>query len=329
MGNPLIDVEGVTKLFKTGGGLFGEKKYICAVDNMSFSMEGGETLALVGESGCGKSTLGRVVLAIMRPTSGRILFEGKEVWDMSRSEFKEFRRNAQIVHQDPYDTLNPMRTILQSLVPPLRHYRIARGREAIREKAAELMELVDLVPPADFLSRYPCRLSGGQMQRIAIARAISVNPKFLVADEAVSMIDASLRIAVLDLLLDLKKRFDMTCLFITHDFGVARYFAKGGRVMIMYLGSAVEVGSTDDVIMEPLHPYTKALIASVLVPDPKLARSRGLPPLRSLEVPSLTEVPSGCKFHPRCPEVMEICPQKVPELKQVKKDRLVACHLFS
>ena len=166
------------------------------------------------------------------------------------------------------------------------------------------------------------------MQRIAIARAISVNPKFLVADEAVSMLDASLRIEIIDLLLDLKNRFNMTCLFITHDFGVARYFAKGGRVMVMYLGSIVEVGPTDKVILEPLHPYTKTLIRSVPIPDPKLTRSRGLPKLRSLEVPSLTQVPQGCKFHPRCPFAKEICAEKVPELKRVDKERLVACHLY-
>ena len=328
MGKQLIGVEGVTELFKTGGGLFGAKKYICAVDNISFSMEEGETLALVGESGCGKSTLGRLTLAILKPTSGRILYKEKDVWSLSKQEFKEFRRNAQIIHQDPYDTLNPMRTIFQSLAPPLSHYKIAHNREEIREKAAELLELIGLVPPDDFLKRHPCRLSGGQMQRIAIARAISVNPEFLMADEAVSMIDASLRIEVIDLLLDLKKRFDMTCLFITHDFGVARYFAKGGRVMIMYLGSIVEVGPTEDIILEPFHPYTKTLIASVPIPDPKLTRSRGLPPLRSLEIPSLTEVPPSCKFHPRCPDAEEICAQKVPELKRVGNERFVACHQY-
>lgn len=326
MGKPLINVTGATKLFKTGGGLFSEKKYICAVDNVSFSMEEGEPLALVGESGCGKSTLGRLTLAILKPTSGQVLFRGKDLWSMKKPEFNEFRRNAQIIHQDPYDTLNPMRNILQSLVPPLSHYKIAHNKEEIREKAAELLRLVGLVPPDDFLKRYPCRLSGGQMQRIAIARAISVDPKFIVADEAVSMLDASLRIEVLDLLLDLKNRFDMSCLFITHDFGVARYFVKGGRVMIMYLGSIVEIGPTEDVILDPLHPYTKTLIASVPIPDPKLARSRGLPPLRSLGVPSLTEVPPGCKFHPRCPNAEEICAQQVPELKEVGKERFVACH---
>jgi len=328
MSEQLIGVEGLTRLFGAGGGLFRERKFICAVDGVSFSMEEGDTLALVGESGCGKSTLGRLTLALLRPTGGRILYRGRDVWSMNRNEFKEFRRNAQIVHQDPYDTLNPMRTIFQSLAPPLNHYEIVHNGQELRKKSAELLELVGLVPPDDFLRRHPSRLSGGQMQRIAIARAISVNPKFLVADEAVSMLDASLRIEVLDLLLDLKNRFGMTCLFITHDFGVARYFAKRGRVMIMYLGSIVEVGSTDDVILDPVHPYTKTLIACVPVPDPKLTRRKGLPPLRSLEVPSLTQVPPGCKFHPRCPYAEKICVEKVPELKTIGKERFVACHLY-
>jgi len=326
MSEPLINVDNVTRFFTLGGGLFGEKRFICAVDQVSFSMHEGDTLALVGESGCGKSTLGRLILALLKPTSGRISFKGKDVWSLNKSEFREFRRNAQLVHQDPYDTLNPMRTIYQSLSAPLLHYEIAHNRKEAWEKAAELLELVGLVPPDDFLRRHPARLSGGQMQRIAIARAISVNPKFLMADEAVSMIDASLRIEVLDLLLNLKTRFDMTCLFITHDFGVARYFAKGGRVMVMYLGSVVEVGSTEDTILDPLHPYTKTLMYSVPIPDPKLTRSRGLPSLRSLEVPSLTEVPSGCKFHPRCPVATEICSKKAPEFEQVRGGHFVRCH---
>jgi len=327
MGEPLVIVEDVTKAFKMGD-LFSEKKYICAVDHVSFSIGEADTLALVGESGCGKSTLGRLTLGLLRPTSGRILFKGKDVWNLNEPEFKEFRRNAQIIHQDPYETLNPMRTIFQSLAPPISHYKIAHGREELRGKASELLELVGLVPPDDFLKRHPSRLSGGQMQRIALARAISVNPKFLVADEAVSMIDASLRIEVLDLLLDLKRKFGMTCLFITHDFGVARYFAKHGRVMIMYLGSIVEVGPTDDIILEPMHPYTKTLIASVPVPDPKLTRSKGLPALRSLEVPSLTQIPPGCKFNPRCPYAEKTCADRVPEVKAVSKARFVACHLY-
>jgi oligopeptide/dipeptide ABC transporter ATP-binding protein len=327
MVEPLISVKNVSKLFKIGG-FFGGKKYVCAVDNVSFSIEDGDTLVLIGESGCGKSTLGRLTLALLKPTSGQVLFRGKDVWRMSKSEFREFRRNAQIIQQNPYDALNPMRTVFQSLAAPLTHYKIARDRREAWEKSAALLESVGLTPPDDFLERYPSRLSGGQMQRVAIARAISVNPKFLVADEAVSMLDASLRIEILDLLLELKDKHNMACLFITHDFGVARYFGRRSRVAVMYLGSLAEIGPIDDVMLEPLHPYTKALIASVPIPDPRLTRSKGLPPLRSLDVPSLTQVPSGCKFHPRCPYAKSICVEKVPELKKLSAKRAVACHLY-
>ncbi|MEM4230215.1 MAG: ABC transporter ATP-binding protein [Thermoproteota archaeon] len=321
-------VENVSKIFEMGG-QFVRKKYICAIDKVSFSMRKGDTLALIGESGCGKSTLGRLILGVLKPTSGRILYQEKDIWSMSKSEFKAFRRNVQIVHQDPYQTFNPMRTVYQSLSPALLHYKIAGNDKEARQKAAELLELVNLMPPDDFLGRYPHTLSGGQLQRIAIARAISVAPKLLVADEAVSMLDASLRIEILNLLLDMKKRFDLTCLFITHDFGVARYFASDGKVMVMYLGSIVEVGPTENVLLKPLHPYTKAMIDSVPIPDPKFTRSRGLPLLRSLEIPRLTEFPSGCKFHTRCPKVKEICTQKFPELKEIEKGHFVACHQMS
>jgi oligopeptide/dipeptide ABC transporter ATP-binding protein len=329
MTSALIDVKNVTKIFSISGGIFGKKRNVCAVDNVSFHINEGETVALIGESGCGKSTLGRLTLGILQPTSGKILFKGKDILRLNKSEFKEFRRNAQMIHQDPYDALNPMKTVYQSLSPPLLHYKIARNRKECWERASSLLEMVGLVPPEDFLRRYPSRLSGGQMQRIAIARAISVNPSFIVADEAVSMIDASLRIEVLDLLLDLKRKFNMACLFITHDFGVARYFAKDGRMLIMYLGSIVEAGPAEDIISDPIHPYTKILLDCIPIPDPKVARSKGLPPLKSLEVPSLTNIPSGCKFHPRCPYGEDICSKKTPEFKPAGKDRFIACHMFS
>jgi oligopeptide/dipeptide ABC transporter ATP-binding protein len=323
----LIKAEDITKVFMTSRSLFGEKKYIKAVDHVSFLINERETISLVGESGCGKSTAGRLAIALMKPTLGRILFRGKDVWNMKKKEFKEFRKMAQIVHQDPYASLNPMRTIFQSLAPALKHHKIVHNRRELEEKITELLEMVGLFPASDFINRYPCRMSGGQMQRVAIARAISVNPSFVMADEAVSMIDASLRIDILNLLLDLKKKFNMAFLFITHDFGVTRYFAKGGKVMIMYLGNIVELGPTDEVILKPLHPYTNILIACAPIADPKLTRSRGLPALRSIEVPNLTDAPSGCKFHPRCPNAKETCSKKIPELVEVSKNRFVACHI--
>ncbi len=327
---PLIKTENVTKVFPVGG-MFGAKKYIRAVDGVSIEINENEILALVGESGCGKSTLGRLMLALLRPSSGRVLYyingEYKDIWSLKKNEFKEYRRNAQLIPQDPYSTLNPMKKVVSALTPPLLHYKIARNRKEARKMAAELLEMVGLSPPEDILERYPCRLSGGQLQRIAIARAISVRPKFIVADEAVSMLDASLRVEILNLLLDLRKKFKTAYLFITHDLAIARYFARNERIAIMYLGNIVEIGKTEEVIQKPLHPYTQALLMAVPIPDPKLAKTRGLPKLKSLEIPSLVNPPSGCKFHTRCPYAEKICEEKVPELREVK-GRLVACHMF-
>ena len=326
MSKPLISVEKVSKIFVTGG-TFRAKSYIKAVDQVTLEIKENEILALVGESGCGKSTLGRLMLGLLKPSSGHIYYDGKDIWSLKGKEFREFRRNAQLIPQDPYSTLNPMKKVVSALTPPLLHYKIARNRREARKMAAELLAMVGLYPPEDFFNRFPCRLSGGQLQRIAIARAISVHPKFIVADEAVSMLDASLRIEILNLLLDLKDKLKTAYLFITHDFAIARYFARNGRIAVMYLGNIVEVGRTEEIIQKPIHPYTQALLAAVPVPDPKIARSREPPKLKSLEVPSLINPPSGCKFHTRCPYAEKICSEKAPELKEVK-GRMIACHMF-
>ncbi|RLE86870.1 MAG: peptide ABC transporter ATP-binding protein [Thermoprotei archaeon] len=327
---PLIRVEEVSKIFPVGG-VFGAKKYIKAVDNVNLEIGENEILALVGESGCGKSTLGKLMLALLKPSSGSILYyinhKYKDVWSLKGEEFREYRRNAQLIPQDPYSTLNPMKKVISALTPPLLRYKIARNRREAKKMAAELLEMVGLSPPEDFFERFPCRLSGGQLQRIAIARAISVKPKFIVADEAVSMLDASLRIEILNLLLNIRKRLKTAYLFITHDFAIARYFARNERIAVMYLGNIVEMGRTEEIIQNPLHPYTQTLLATVPIPDPKLARKRELPKLRSLEIPSLISPPPGCKFNTRCPYAESICEEKTPELREVK-GRLVACHLF-
>jgi len=326
---PLFQLNNVSKVFRVGGSFFRKATLIRAVDNVTFTLNKGEIVALIGESGCGKSTLGRLALGLLRPTSGQILYKGEDIWRMDRKAFREFRRNAQIVHQDPYDALNPMRTIYGSLAPGLLRYHIVRNRREAWERAAELLKHVGLEPPEDFLRRYPSRLSGGQMQRIAIARAISVEPSFIVADEAVAMLDASLRISILDLLRELQQRLGLGCLFISHDIAVARYVCRGGRAMVMYLGNIVEEGGIEDLLREPLHPYTEVLLSTIPIPDPKLTRSRELPKLRSLEVPSAANPPSGCKFHTRCPYASDICSKEVPALKEVKAGRFVACHLRS
>lgn len=322
----LLQLKSVSKIFAIGGGLFRKAGAIRAVDGVSFNLEKGEVVTLVGESGCGKSTLGRLALGLAKPTAGQVLYRGQDIWDMDGKARKEFRRNAQIIHQDPYDTLNPMRTIFGTLAPPLRRYGIAENRAQAWEKSEELLRLVGLEPPDDFLRRHPSRLSGGQMQRIAIARAISVDPSFLLADEAVAMLDASLRISVLDLLRSLQERLGLACLFVSHDMAVSRYVCRGGRVMVMYLGNIVEEAGIEELLKEPLHPYSEVLLSAISLPDPKVTRSRGLPPLRSLDIPSLVNPPPGCKFHTRCPYAQQVCSEKAPDLREVREGRQVACH---
>ncbi len=323
---PLLKVVKVTKEFVKGG-LFVPKKAVRAVDGVSLEVGRMENVALVGESGCGKSTLGKLTLGLLKPDSGTILFEDRDIWSLKKEEFIHFRRNAQIVHQDPYTSLNPVRTIFQSMSPALIRNKEVPNRKAAYERLKELLSMVGLTPPEDFLNRYPSRMSGGQMQRIILARAVSLRPRYIVADEAVSMLDASLRLGAVDLMLELQQKFGVSYLFITHDLGIARYFIlKGhGKIIMMYLGSIVEAGEGDSVIQKPIHPYTQAMMMTISVPDPKLTRGRPIPPLRSLEVPRLEQVPSGCKFHPRCPYAEKMCEEHVPELKEFNS-RLVACH---
>jgi len=324
---PLLRAESVTKTFIVGGGPLTKAKVIKAVDQASFTVEREENVVLLGESGCGKSTLGKLTLGLLKPNSGRIEYEGKDIWALDKRGFSDFRRNAQVVHQDPYTSLNPVRTIYQSLAPAMIQNKAVSAKEAYNS-VRELLSLVGLVPPEDFLDRYPSRMSGGQMQRVTLARAISLRPKYIVADEAVSMLDASLRLGAVDLMLDLQKRFGVSYLFITHDFGISRYFIKKsrGKMMVMYLGSLVEIGDGDSVVRSPIHPYTRILKESIPVPDPKIARGRPIPQLRSLEIPRLEETPSGCKFHTRCPHAIDICSTEVPLLRRVGT-KLVACHL--
>ncbi|KYH42176.1 MAG: peptide ABC transporter ATPase [Candidatus Bathyarchaeota archaeon B26-2] len=322
----LIEAQNLSKIFEVRTGLF-KKGFIKAVNDVSLAIREKRNFTIVGESGCGKSTLGRLMLGLLKPSSGRILFEGKDIWKMSRKEFREFRRNAQIIHQDPYSTLNPVRTIHQSLAPPLLHHRIARSKEEAIEIEKKLLLKVGLNPPEDFLNRYPSRMSGGQMQRVAIARAISIYPKFIMADEVTSMLDASLRLGIIDLMLDLQREFKTSYLFITHDLAIARYFTLkgGGEIGVMYLGRIVEVGGGEEIVQHPIHPYTQALVSSTPIPDPELTRKRGIPPLKSLELPKPTEIPPGCAFHTRCPYSEKICEEKVPEMR-ILGSRKVACH---
>ena len=318
---PLIELERVSRTYGTPAGT------ITAVDDLSLALSQGQTVCIVGESGCGKTTTGRMLAGLLRPTSGRLLFEGKDVWRTKGADLARFRRAVQLVHQDPYASLNPTRTVAATLAPPLAKHKKARGKAA-RAAMITLLERVGLTPAEDFLLKYPHQLSGGQRQRVSIARALTVDPRVIVADEAVSMVDVSIRISLLDLLHGLATEFQVATVLITHDLAVARYFARKGRIAVMYLGRVVELGDTESLVADPAHPYSTALIAAITEADPTITRTKARVPLRSAEIPSLLNVPPGCNFHPRCPLFEAgLCDVKIPELGDLPGGRSVACHV--
>ena len=324
-GRHLIELDAVSRSFVTPGGR------ITAVDRVSLALAPAEAMCIVGESGCGKTTTGRLLAGLLRPTGGRLLYEGNDVWEKRGTDLATFRRAVQLVHQDPYASLNPVRTVYDTLAAPLFRHHKARGRSDALPQVIELLKRVGLTPPEDFLPKYPHQLSGGQRQRVSIARALSVDPKVIVADEAVSMVDVSIRITLLDLLLALRNEFGVTIVLITHDLAVARYFARKGRIGVMYLGRVVELAPTEALVADPAHPYAAALIGAIPEADPTVTRTKERVPLRSAEIPSLLELPPGCSFHPRCPlSEAGLCDVKVPELLPVHStwgEREVACHV--
>jgi len=318
----IIELDHLSRTFGRG------KQRLTAVNNVSLAVEEGEIVCLVGESGCGKTTTGKVVAGLLRPSSGRILFKGQDVWRLDRRRFRDYRRGVQIIHQDPYASLNPAHTTYKILSAPLIRHGVASNHRQALAKVRELMEIVDLTPPDDFLDKYPHQLSGGQRQRVSVARALTVDPSFIVADEAVSMVDVSIRISLLNMLYRLRERLGVTFLFITHDLALAKYFAWEGRIAVMYLGRIVEAGPTPAVINHPLHPYTQALLAAVPEADPEVTRNKKRVQLRSLDIPSLLNLPSGCTFHPRCPFYQEgLCDVERPPLESVDGKHQAACYL--
>lgn len=318
---PIIELQNVSRFFGKG------KEQVTAVDSISLAIEQGEIVCLVGESGCGKSTTGRMVVDLLKPSEGNLLYQGRDVRGMSGNDYQAYRRAVQIIHQDPYASLNPTQTVRQMITAPLLRHKKASSPADAERRAAELLEIVDLTPVSDFLNKYPHQLSGGQRQRVSVARALTVEPKFIVADEAVSMVDVSIRVSLLNMLSRLKSEFDVTFLFITHDLALAKYFAwEGGRITVMYLGQIVEEGPTRRVITDPRHPYTQALLAAVPEADPELAHKKRHMELRSAEIPSLLALPSGCTFHPRCPYfVPGECDAAVPRLERIPEGGSVAC----
>jgi oligopeptide/dipeptide ABC transporter ATP-binding protein len=322
MSTPQLAFEHVSRTFQTPRGL------VRAVDDVSFELPAGEVLCLVGESGCGKTTSGKMAAALLRTSSGRVLVEGKDLSSLSRREFAPYRKAIQIIHQDPYASLNPVRSVYATLSAPLFRHKLVRSRNQAIEKISELLQIVDLTPPGDYLFKYPHQLSGGQRQRVSVARALTVGPNLIIADEAVSMVDVSIRVSLLMMLLRLKETMGVTFLFITHDLAVARYFAWEGRIGVMYLGRLVEIGPTPQIIEHPEHPYTRALLSAIPEADPERTRLKSLASLRSTEVPSLLDLPPGCTFHPRCPLFEPgLCDQVSPQLTALTVRQGVACHV--
>ncbi len=315
-------VKDLKKWFPVRGGFFSKKTgYVKAVDGVSFEIAKGEVLCLAGESGCGKTTTGRVVLRLIEPTSGHVYLHGVDVLALNKGELREMRPEMQMIFQDPYESLDPRMDVFNILAEPLEVNRAASGYKEVRDRVEKALNDVRLVPIREFIHRFPHELSGGQRQRVAIARALMLEPRFIVADEPVSMLDASIRTEILNLLKYLREKYDLTFLYITHDIAQARYV--GEKIMIMYLGKAVERGPIEDVIMSPIHPYTKALISNVPIPDPTAERERIM--IKG-ETPTPINLPEGCRFRPRCREAGAACKDEEPELIQINPERWVACH---
>lgn len=322
---PLLQVKGLTVHFPVVRGAIIRRKVgaVQAVDDVSFEIFRGETLGLVGESGCGKSTTGRAILQLIRPDAGSVRFQGEELTNLSGSPLRQIRRRMQIVFQDPYASLNPRLTIGTSITDPIQIHHLYAGA-ALQERVAELMRSVGLEPT--LAKRYPRELSGGMLQRVAVARALAVEPDFIVCDEPVSALDVSIRAQIVNLLEDLQSRIGLTYLFIAHDLAVVRHVSS--RIAVMYLGKIVELSSRDDLYHEPLHPYTQALVSAVPIPDPRLEKSRQQIVLKG-DVPSPINPPPGCRFASRCPFVMDVCRQQEPQMLEVRPNHFAACYRYA
>ncbi len=323
MTNELIELDHVTRTFVV------KRQVIKAVDDVSLILHEGEIMCLVGESGCGKTTTGKMMTGVLAASAGQICYRGQDIAKLRGDEYKKFRLGVQMIHQDPYASLNPVHTVYDIIAAPLRHHGFTRGEASTQKRVRQLLELVDLTPPDDFLDKYPHQLSGGQRQRISIARALTVAPSFIVADEAVSMVDVSIRISLLNTLTKLKEAMGLAVLFITHDLALAKYFAWEGRIGVMYLGRIVELSPARDLVDGPKHPYTKVLLSAIPEADPEVTRHKQRIELRSMDVPSLLRLPTGCSFHPRCPQFIgPVCERVVPELAPCQ-GAMVACHLVN
>lgn len=318
-GKNLLSLDHLVVHFRLGGGLFSPAKVVRAVDGVSLDIKNGETLGLVGESGCGKSTLGRAILRLTEPTGGKVIYKGKDLAHLSSARMREQRRHLQMIFQDPYASLNPRMTVAQIIGEPIRMFGLEKGR-AIEEKVEELMETVGL--SRRFVRRYPHEFSGGQRQRIGIARALAVDPEFIVADEPISALDVSIQAQIMNLMERLQAEKELTYLFISHDLRAVRHLSD--RVAVMYLGQIVELAEGREIYREPLMPYTIALISAVPVPDPEIEATRERIILKG-DVPSPIEPPSGCRFHTRCPWAIDECKMREPALAEIRPGHHAAC----
>jgi oligopeptide transport system ATP-binding protein len=322
MTEPLLHVENLCKEFAVDSSVFSkEKKSVKAVDNISFDIYPGETFGLVGESGCGKSTTGRCIMRLSNPTSGQVIFDGKDVAKMKKAELKQMRHDMQFIFQDPYASLNPRMTIGEIVSEPLVIHNEMPDKEQRMNYVRELLDIVGLNP--EHINRYPHEFSGGQRQRVGIARAFALKPKLIICDEPVSALDVSIQAQVLNLLKDLQQQYGTAYLFIAHDLSVVQHISD--RVAVMYLGNMMEVSDWKTLYAEPHHPYTQSLLSAVPIPDPDVQHSRKRIILKG-DPPSPINPPSGCRFHTRCPIACEKCSQERPELREVAPGHLCACH---
>lgn len=314
----ILEVKDLKKYFPVGKGKKA-KTFVKAVDGVSFTLNEGETLGLVGESGCGKSTLGRAILRLHEPTSGEVIFKGEDVLKKSRKEMRKLREDMQIIFQDPYSSLNPRMNVFNILSEPLIAHGYFKKGEELKKYVLDLMESCGL--PPYYCYRYPHQFSGGQRQRIGIARALALNPSFIICDEPVSALDVSIQSQIINLMMDMQEQKKISYVFISHDLSVVKHISD--RVGVMYLGSLVELTDKDEIYDNPAHPYTKALMAAIPKPDPS---QRSTMEAIQGEIPSNVNLPTGCKFHPRCPYAKEICKTTAPETKEIKPGHFVLCH---
>lgn len=323
MANSLLQVKNLVKFFPIKKGVFRKTVgWIKAVDDISFEVYEGETLGLVGESGCGKTTTALTILRLEEPTKGQVIFDGRDITKMRKGDMRKERKNIQIIFQDPYSSLDPRMKIKDIIAEGMLTHNILKNAKDRYKKVGELLERVGI--PAEYMDRFPHEFSGGQRQRIGIARALALEPKIIMCDEAVSALDVSIRSQIINLLKDLQEEYNLTYLFVAHDLSVIKYISD--RVVVMYLGKIVEIADKKGFFTNTLHPYAQALISAVPVPNPDYKRERII--LKG-DVPSPVNPPQGCRFHPRCSKVMKICSEIEPELVKVKEGHFVACHLYS